>query len=100
MLQTLTERKGYSSDAHRRFVSVHLFMLYQSSILLLPELVLGRLVQSLTVMLDRELDELSKRRSTVGEFCDKVDVVRDVFDATAKVRNTWDRETGELKLQL
>ncbi len=65
-------------------------VLLYSAVLLVPELVLGRLVESLTAMLAHELGRLEGRRATVEEFCQKVDVVRNAFEKVGKVRSAAD----------
>ncbi len=51
----------------------------------MPELVIGRLLQTLTAALADGVDELDGRRISVGEFCRRVELVRITYGKINKV---------------
>ena len=58
------------------------FVLYVFAVWSVSELAIGRLLQVLGSVLSSSLDELSKRRIDVGEFCHRVDTVRQCYETT------------------
>ncbi len=63
-----------------------LYLWFAFSICAVPELVIGRLLQTLTSTLSDGLDEVNKRRIEVGEFCSRVDLVRIIYGKLGKER--------------
>ncbi len=70
----------------RRFLFSESFMVYQAAVLLVPELIVGLLLQSITALTSHQLDQLSKRRISFDEFCSKIDVARVAYSNLGKVR--------------
>ncbi len=61
------------------------FYWYIFAIWSVPELVIGRLLQTLTSILADGSEELDRRRIGVGEFCKRVDLVRISYFKLSKV---------------
>ncbi len=58
---------------------------YLAAILLVPELIIGRFLQTLAATLVSSLDEVNKKSISVEEFFNRVDTVRFAFDKTSHV---------------
>ncbi len=59
--------------------------LYYFAILSVPELVIGRFLQSLAYNLQDNKERLSKGHITFSSFCNKADVVRLAYGSLSKV---------------
>ncbi len=68
-----------------RILLISLGSTYCFVIVAVPELIISRLLQILTHLLEADRDELSKRRLTPAEFCKKTDILRNSFDSLGKV---------------
>ncbi len=62
-----------------------LLVWYVYAVLLVPDLVVGRILQGLTSILSTGLDEVTKRRISVGEFCRRVNTVRGAYGKMGRI---------------
>ena len=54
----------------------------------MPDLVIGRLLQTITAILANSLDEVNKKRIGIELFFKRIDVIRTAFGKICKVRQT------------
>ncbi len=58
---------------------------YIAAILLVPDLMVGRLLQGMTSILAGSLEALGKRQMSTKEFCERVDTVRVAYGKMGKI---------------